>query len=253
MDESLQLLPVVETLDLSRNKFAKIDNLRKCTKLKHLDLGFNHLRTITSFSEVRITSRITELCLIWSLKLIFVGESLDLILCGFCFIFHRYLVYAVVCYLGIGQGLMFVFCWIMQVSCHIIKLVLRNNALTSLHGIENLKSLEDLDVSYNIISNFTELEFLSGLSSLQRLWLEGNPLCCSRWYRAQVYSYFTYPEKVNHCLYILFTCLSCSVPTFAMITFASYRSVWGSLKNFFLRVLFVELNRESIIFEVWAA
>ncbi|XP_044465486.1 uncharacterized protein LOC123195732 isoform X3 [Mangifera indica] len=134
MDESLQLLPVVETLDLSRNKFAKIDNLRKCTKLKHLDLGFNHLRTITSFSEV---------------------------------------------------------------SCHIVKLVLRNNALTSLHGIENLKSLEDLDVSYNIISNFTELEFLSGLSSLQRLWLEGNPLCCSRWYRAQVYSYFTYPEKLK--------------------------------------------------------
>lgn len=52
MDESLQLLPAVETLDLSRNKFAKVDNLRKCVKLKHLDLGFNHLRTISSISEV---------------------------------------------------------------------------------------------------------------------------------------------------------------------------------------------------------
>lgn len=52
MDESLQLLPVVETLDLSRNQFAKVDNLRKCTKLRHLDLGFNHLRTIASLSEV---------------------------------------------------------------------------------------------------------------------------------------------------------------------------------------------------------
>ena len=52
MDESLQLLPVVETLDLSRNKFAKVDNIWKCTRLKHLDLGFNHLRTISSFSEV---------------------------------------------------------------------------------------------------------------------------------------------------------------------------------------------------------
>ncbi|BBH04191.1 Outer arm dynein light chain 1 protein [Prunus dulcis] len=51
MDESLQLLPAVETLDLSRNKFAKVDNLRKCVKLKHLDLGFNHLRTISSISE----------------------------------------------------------------------------------------------------------------------------------------------------------------------------------------------------------
>ncbi|PON44684.1 LRR domain containing protein [Parasponia andersonii] len=126
MDESMQLLPAVETLDLSRNKFAKADNLRKCVKLKHLDLGFNHLRTVSSFSEV---------------------------------------------------------------SCHIVKLVLRNNALTTLHGIENLKSLEGLDVSYNIISNFSELEFLSGLPSLQSLWLEGNPLCCARWYRPQAFSY----------------------------------------------------------------
>lgn len=52
MDESLQLLPAVDTLDLSSNKFAKVDNLRKCTKLKHLDLGFNNLRNISSFSEV---------------------------------------------------------------------------------------------------------------------------------------------------------------------------------------------------------
>ncbi|GMP32914.1 hypothetical protein CsSME_00006455 [Camellia sinensis var. sinensis] len=86
MDESLQLLLVVETLDLSRNKFAKVDNLRKCTRLKHLDLGFNHLSTIASFSKV---------------------------------------------------------------SCQIGRLVLRNNALTTLRGIENLKSLEGLDLSYN--------------------------------------------------------------------------------------------------------
>lgn len=52
MDESLQLLPAVETLDLSRNKFSKLGNLRKCMKLKHLDLGFNNLRTISSFTEV---------------------------------------------------------------------------------------------------------------------------------------------------------------------------------------------------------
>ncbi|KAL6178249.1 hypothetical protein ACLB2K_049768 [Fragaria x ananassa] len=134
MDESLQLLPAVETLDLSRNKFAMVDNLRKCGKLKHLDLGFNHLRTIASIGEV--TSRL-------------------------------------------------------------LKLVLRNNALSSLRGIENLKSLEALDVSYNVISNFSELEFLGGLPSLQSLWLEGNPLCCASWYRSQVFSYFSNPEKLK--------------------------------------------------------
>ncbi|XP_058195518.1 uncharacterized protein LOC131311901 isoform X5 [Rhododendron vialii] len=134
MDESLQLLPVVETLDLSRNKFAKVDYLRKCTRLKHLDLGFNHLRTIVSLSEV---------------------------------------------------------------SCQIVKLVLRNNAISTLHGIENLKSLEGLDLSYNLISNFSELEILSGLQSLQSLWLEGNPLSCARWYRAHVFSFFRHPDKVE--------------------------------------------------------
>ncbi|CAL0312354.1 unnamed protein product [Lupinus luteus] len=134
MDESLQLLPAVETLDLSRNKFARVDNLNKCMKLKHLDLGFNHIRTLAPFS---------------------------------------------------------------QVSCHIVKLVLRNNAISTLRGIENLNSLEELDVSYNMISNFSELEFLACLIDLQSLWLEGNPLCCARWYRAQVFSFFSYPEKLK--------------------------------------------------------
>lgn len=92
----------------------------------------------------------------------------------------------------------------MQVSCHIVKLVLRNNALTSLHGIENLKSLEGLDVSYNIISSFSEIELLTDLPSLRSLWLEGNPLCCARWYRAQVFSIFMYPEKVSDLIYLLF-------------------------------------------------
>ncbi|CAA2975128.1 Binding, isoform 1 [Olea europaea subsp. europaea] len=134
MDESLQLLPAAETIDLSRNKFAKVDNLRKCTKLKHLDLGFNNLRSIASFSEV---------------------------------------------------------------SCQIVKLVLRNNALTTLRGIENLKSLEGLDLSFNVISNFSEIEILAGLPSLQSLWLEGNPLCSARWYRSQVFSLFLHPEKLK--------------------------------------------------------
>ncbi|KAF0912560.1 hypothetical protein E2562_015255 [Oryza meyeriana var. granulata] len=134
MDESLQLLPAVETLDLSRNRFAKVDNLRKCTKLRILDLGFNHLRSISSLSEA---------------------------------------------------------------CSRIVQLVLRNNALTTLHGIENLKSLMGLDLSYNIISNFSELEIFGSLSLLQNLWLEGNPICCARWYRARVFSFFHNSESLK--------------------------------------------------------
>lgn len=94
-------------------------------------------------------------------------------------------------------GPIYPFVWTMQVSCHLVKLVLRNNALTTLRGIENLKSLEGLDVSYNIISNFSELEFLWSLSSLKELWLEGNPVCCARWYRAHVFSYIALPDVVS--------------------------------------------------------
>nr|XP_051206935.1 uncharacterized protein LOC127322029 [Lolium perenne] len=39
MDELLQLLPAVEIVDLSRNQFANVDNLWKCTKMQNLDLG----------------------------------------------------------------------------------------------------------------------------------------------------------------------------------------------------------------------
>ncbi|KAF5767543.1 putative leucine-rich repeat domain superfamily [Helianthus annuus] len=133
MDDSLRLLPAVETLDLSRNKFSKVDNLWRCSKLKHLDLGYNQLRTIASFSKV---------------------------------------------------------------SYQIVKLVLRNNALTTIRGVENLKSLEGLDLSYNIISNFSELELLAGLPLLQNLWLEGNPVCSANWYRAHLYSFFSDPDKL---------------------------------------------------------
>jgi len=134
MDESLQLLTAVETLDLSRNKISKPDNLGNCMKLRHLDLGFNNLRTIASLGEI---------------------------------------------------------------SCPIVKLVLRNNALTTLRGIENLKEVEGIDLSYNIISNFFELEILSTLPSLKNLWLEGNPICCARWYRAHVYSFFHQPNELE--------------------------------------------------------
>jgi len=85
----------------------------------------------------------------------------------------------------------------LQVSSRIVKLVVRNNALTTVHGIENLKSLMGLDLSYNIISNFSELEILGTLSLLQNLWLEGNPICCARWYRGHVFSFFRNPENVS--------------------------------------------------------
>lgn len=120
-----------------------------------------------------------------------------------CFMAYLLIVFSAILiffHFGISFGLTHGLCgchWIMQVTSHIVKLVLRNNAMTTLHGIEHLKSLEGLDASYNVISNFEELEVLAGLPSLLSLWLEGNPICSARWYRAQVFSLFTYPDKVS--------------------------------------------------------
>lgn len=102
----------------------------------------------------------------------------------------------------VGFGSRYQTCCPLQVSCQIVKLVLRNNAISTLRGIENLKSLEGLDLSYNLISNFSELEILSGLPSLQSLWLEGNPLSCARWYRAHVFSFFRHPDKVSCTVFV---------------------------------------------------
>ncbi|XP_020531537.1 uncharacterized protein LOC18423849 isoform X2 [Amborella trichopoda] len=70
MDESLQLLPVVETLDLSHNSFAKVDNLWRCTKLRYLDLGFNHLRTIASLKELQIDGRALSAKETWKMQIL---------------------------------------------------------------------------------------------------------------------------------------------------------------------------------------
>ncbi|KAF4373550.1 hypothetical protein F8388_025244 [Cannabis sativa] len=111
MDESLQLLPAVETLDLSRNKFAKADNLRKCVKLKHLDLGFNNLRTVLSFREFHVFFTMS-------------------------FVFGK-------CYIGPNTD----------------------------------------------VVGLCRVRVPSGTPILRNLWLEGNPLCCARWYRPQAFSY----------------------------------------------------------------
>lgn len=103
----------------------------------------------------------------------------------------------------------------LQVSTRIVKLNLRNNALSSLRGLEYMKSLVDLDLSCNVISSFSELEVLGSLLSLESLWLEGNPICYARWYRAHIFSYLSDPVKVCICssffnlfyLCIFYSCL----------------------------------------------
>eukprot|EP00246_Nothoceros_aenigmaticus_P015733 TRINITY_DN675_c0_g1_i4.p1 TRINITY_DN675_c0_g1~~TRINITY_DN675_c0_g1_i4.p1 ORF type:complete len:254 (+),score=50.06 TRINITY_DN675_c0_g1_i4:128-889(+) len=58
MDESLQLLSAVEVLDLSRNCFAEVANLQKCSRLRFLDLGFNHIANFSTLNLAHLRVRV---------------------------------------------------------------------------------------------------------------------------------------------------------------------------------------------------
>ncbi|XP_066487598.1 serine/threonine-protein kinase 11-interacting protein [Tiliqua scincoides] len=58
----------------------------------------------------------------------------------------------------------------------LVTLILRYNQLDSINGVEQLPSLQHLDVAYNLLLEHTLLAPLTLLHNLKRLHLEGNPL-----------------------------------------------------------------------------
>lgn len=62
-------------------------------------------------------------------------------------------------------------------------LILRNNALMSLRGIEHLLGLERLDLSENILADAEEIPLLSELPFLKAITLLGNPIALLKNYR----------------------------------------------------------------------
>ncbi|NXJ88143.1 S11IP protein, partial [Corythaixoides concolor] len=58
----------------------------------------------------------------------------------------------------------------------LVTLILRNNELDSINGIEQLVNLRHLDVAYNLLLEHAQLAPLSTLHYVKKLHLEGNPL-----------------------------------------------------------------------------
>ncbi|NXU12575.1 S11IP protein, partial [Pardalotus punctatus] len=58
----------------------------------------------------------------------------------------------------------------------LVTLILRNNELDSINGVEQLVNLQHLDVAYNLLLEHAQLAPLSTLHSLKKLHLEGNPI-----------------------------------------------------------------------------
>ncbi|XP_071603672.1 serine/threonine-protein kinase 11-interacting protein isoform X3 [Heliangelus exortis] len=62
----------------------------------------------------------------------------------------------------------------------LVTLILRNNELDSINGVEQLVNLQHLDVAYNLLLEHAQLAPLSSLHCVKKLHLEGNPL----WFHA---------------------------------------------------------------------
>uniref|UniRef100_A0A9J8CRU7 Serine/threonine-protein kinase 11-interacting protein n=1 Tax=Cyprinus carpio carpio TaxID=630221 RepID=A0A9J8CRU7_CYPCA len=62
-------------------------------------------------------------------------------------------------------------------------LILRNNELETINGVEQLSSLQSLDLAYNLLMEHSQLAPLSLLHNLNILTLEGNPLYFQKTHR----------------------------------------------------------------------
>ncbi|NWX75406.1 S11IP protein, partial [Alca torda] len=58
----------------------------------------------------------------------------------------------------------------------LVTLILRNNELDSINGVEQLVNLQHLDIAYNLLLEHAQLAPLSTLHCVKKLHLEGNPL-----------------------------------------------------------------------------
>ncbi|XP_014477087.1 PREDICTED: serine/threonine-protein kinase 11-interacting protein isoform X2 [Dinoponera quadriceps] len=114
LDESLELAPWLQTLDLSHNMITSAEEISCLSNLKYVNLGFNRLESIPAFNKAVLHS--------------------------------------------------------LQV------LVLKNNYIDSLNGLQGLECLTELDLSFNCLTEHSILWPLQKMSALLWVSLEGNPL-----------------------------------------------------------------------------
>ena len=74
---------------------------------------------------------------------------------------------------------------------------LSHNMLKRICGLEAMHRLRDLDVSHNSIMNFTDVRALSLNKSLERLWLQGNPIEKKHGYRARLITQLPFLKNLD--------------------------------------------------------
>eukprot|EP00040_Diaphanoeca_grandis_P035364 m.222201 g.222201 ORF g.222201 m.222201 type:complete len:1248 (+) comp33366_c1_seq1:150-3893(+) len=149
--ESENPWPALEFMDCSSNSIQSMDGaLHLIPSVKHLDLSDNNIDEIPA--DIRKMIGLTQLNLgynsIVSIKALSHADT---------------------------HGL-----------ARLSILVLCNNKIESLLGLECLSGLVKLDLSRNDIQSFDEFRRIRHLESLRYLWLEGNPISCEKHFRARV-------------------------------------------------------------------
>ncbi|XP_034720239.1 serine/threonine-protein kinase 11-interacting protein isoform X2 [Etheostoma cragini] len=78
----------------------------------------------------------------------------------------------------------------------LLTLILRNNELETINGVEQLSSLQELDLAYNLLLEHSQLAPLSLLHCLKTLNLEGNPLYFQKTHRTSTVRHLS-PKAAN--------------------------------------------------------
>ncbi|KAJ2802184.1 hypothetical protein H4R20_003381 [Coemansia guatemalensis] len=76
----------------------------------------------------------------------------------------------------------------------VVRLNLAQNQLASVAGLRRVWALEVLDISDNVLAQWTEVAALRNLPSLRELHIKGNPFTQADGYRAQVFSAFDHRD-----------------------------------------------------------
>ncbi|XP_025267843.1 serine/threonine-protein kinase 11-interacting protein isoform X2 [Camponotus floridanus] len=114
LDESLELAPWLQILDLNHNMITSAKEISCLSALKYVNLGYNKLKEVPTFNKLAL----------YSLQI----------------------------------------------------LVLKNNYIDNLNGLQGLECLTELDLSFNCLMDHSVLWPLQQMSTLLWLSLEGNPL-----------------------------------------------------------------------------
>ncbi|XP_034034142.1 serine/threonine-protein kinase 11-interacting protein [Thalassophryne amazonica] len=91
----------------------------------------------------------------------------------------------------------------------LVSLILRNNRLEAVNGVELLSSLQHLDLAYNLLLEHSQLAPLSLLHCLHTLTLEGNPLYFQQTHRTCTVQHLS-PKAIKHRFKLNGTLLSSS-------------------------------------------